>query len=110
MARWCTNAAESENLCMRGHSKRENREIPSASLPVAARRVGNGLKSPFTQKAITGCASCALGLGSEPAKPRPWTDSNGQIAKGYFALDFVVVVFAESSKDEIPDRGTITRW
>ena len=26
-----TNTAESENLCMRGHSKRENREIPSAS-------------------------------------------------------------------------------
>jgi hypothetical protein len=25
-----TDAAESENLCMRGHSKRENREIPSA--------------------------------------------------------------------------------
>ncbi len=26
-----TNTAESENLCMRGDSKRENREIPSAS-------------------------------------------------------------------------------
>ena len=25
-----TDAAESENLCMRGHPKRENREIPSA--------------------------------------------------------------------------------
>ena len=25
-----TNAAESQNLCMRGNSKRENREIPSA--------------------------------------------------------------------------------
>ena len=29
MARWPTDAAESKNLCMRGHSKRENREIPS---------------------------------------------------------------------------------
>ena len=31
MARWSTDAAESQNLCMRGHSKRENREIPSVS-------------------------------------------------------------------------------
>jgi hypothetical protein len=30
VARWWTDAAESENLCMRGHSKRENREIPFA--------------------------------------------------------------------------------
>lgn len=30
LARWLVDAAESVNLCMRGHSKRENREIPSA--------------------------------------------------------------------------------
>ena len=29
LARWSADAAESMNLCMRGHSKRENREIPS---------------------------------------------------------------------------------
>ena len=32
LARWMTNAAESVNLCMRGHSKRENREILSVSV------------------------------------------------------------------------------
>jgi len=31
-ARWTADAAESLNLSMRGHSKRENREIPSVSL------------------------------------------------------------------------------
>lgn len=34
MARWSLDAAESENLSMRGHSKRENREIPSVSAPL----------------------------------------------------------------------------
>ena len=31
LARWSTDAAESLNLCMRRHSKRENREILSVS-------------------------------------------------------------------------------
>lgn len=32
VVRWLAGAAESENLCMRGHSKRENREILGVSV------------------------------------------------------------------------------
>ena len=33
LARWSADAAESQDLSMRGHSRRENREIPWASMP-----------------------------------------------------------------------------
>ncbi len=39
-----TDAAESENLCMRGHPKRENREIPSVSESTAR----NGQRTSLT--------------------------------------------------------------
>ena len=45
-----TDAAESENLCMRGHPKRENREILLVSIRrrIVARR--NGQKTPQAVK------------------------------------------------------------